>query len=280
MYMKVWLLIIFSVFQIFSCENVTNVDDVVANAKLLIEKYRNPERPDRMAKVFSQAAGVYKNKQSRLSNSRLQNTVLINVVESSGHRWNPTGQDKYKQLIHNHLCFGALHELETVVYIIDDNSTRFDAEARELKTVNPYIHTVDYPYELFWSLVAKKTSEVRHQSGNVDYGGSMPSFKHFGFLVMLVPLLEALQAGYNVIYFDVDIALIKDPLPHMVYGSADIAVSIEKRTCVYPSLYENKASTDWNDSKLLLWCKCAIVNGLLQLSPTLALCLPSRTIAQ
>ena len=247
-----YILILVSIIHYCCSENVTVLENVVANAKVLVEKYRNGSRTVRMAKIFAEAAGVYKNKKSRTLSSRLRNTVLINVVESSGHRWNPTGQDKYKQLIHNHHCYGSMHEFETVVYIIDDNSTRFDAESRELKIVNPLIHPVDYPYELFWSLVARKTTDIKHASGNVDYGGSMPSFKHFGFLVMLVPLLEALRAGYNVVYFDVDIALVKDPLPLMVLGSADITVSIEKRTCVYPSLFENKGVTDWNDGSFAL----------------------------
>ena len=60
---------------------------------------------------------------------------------------------------------------------------------------------------------------MRGHGGTVDYEGHIPTYKHHGFLVTLIPILEALTAGYNVIYFDVDIALVKDPLPYMLTGN-------------------------------------------------------------
>eukprot|EP01034_Spumella_vulgaris_P030063 gene30063-37219_t len=48
---------------------------------------------------------------------------------------------------------------------------------------------------------------------------------------MLVPVLEVLQLGYNVIYFDVDIGLVQDPVPFLTIGSADFVTSIEMRSC-------------------------------------------------
>lgn len=52
---------------------------------------------------------------------------------------------------------------------------------------------------------------------------------------MKVPILEALELGFNVIFFDVDIALVKDPLPYLIEGSADVIVSPELRVCTFPS---------------------------------------------
>ncbi len=63
---------------------------------------------------------------------------------------------------------------------------------------------------------------MKGHGGTVDYEGHLPTYKHFGFLVTLIPILEALMAGFNVIYFDVDIALVKDPLPHMVTGKCNV----------------------------------------------------------
>ena len=41
--------------------------------------------------------------------------------------------------------------------------------------------------------------------------------------------------GFNVIFFDVDIALVKDPLPYLIAGNADVIVSPELRVCTFPS---------------------------------------------
>lgn len=60
---------------------------------------------------------------------------------------------------------------------------------------------------------------------------------------MKVPILEALELGFNVIFFDVDIALVKDPLPYLIEGSADVIVSPELRVCTFPSL--NPDSYSW-----------------------------------
>jgi hypothetical protein len=60
-----------------------------------------------------------------------------------------------------------------------------------------------------------------------------------------------------VIFFDVDVALVADPLPHMIHGNADFVVSPEMRTCVFPSLIP---TTDWhalepNTGELtVMWC--------------------------
>ena len=45
------------------------------------------------------------------------------------------------------------------------------------------------------SLQAKKSQPLIHGGSSTDYKGNIPSFKHFGFLVMIVPMLEALKAG-------------------------------------------------------------------------------------
>ena len=52
----------------------------------------------------------------------------------------------------------------------------------------------------------------------MDFKGPRPSFYHFGALVMLVPLLELQLWSYNTIYLDIDIALVKDPIPLLNLG--------------------------------------------------------------
>ena len=62
--------------------------------------------------------------------------------------------------------------------------------------------------------------------GYADYAGKTPSFHSFGALVMLVPALEVMQMGFNVIYFDVDMGLVQNPVPYMVTGDADFVTTL------------------------------------------------------
>jgi hypothetical protein len=59
----------------------------------------------------------------------------------------------------------------------------------------------------------------------------VPSFASHGALVMLVPVLEVLLHGYNCIFFDVDIAMVLDPVPFLTRGQADFVSSVEMRSC-------------------------------------------------
>jgi hypothetical protein len=52
-----------------------------------------------------------------------------------------------------------------------------------------------------------------------SYRGKEVTFQHFGALVMLVPILEVLEAGYSGVYLDVDVAVLMDPIPFMVKGT-------------------------------------------------------------
>ena len=45
--------------------------------------------------------------------------------------------------------------------------------------------------------------------GYVDYKGARPTYEHFGGLVRLVPLLQVIRAGYDVISIDIENAFIK-----------------------------------------------------------------------
>jgi hypothetical protein len=69
----------------------------------------------------------------------------------------------------------------------------------------------------------------------------VPSFASHGALVMLVPVLEVLLHGYNCIFFDVDIAMVLDPVPFLTRGQADFVSSLEMRSCpdAYTPTYLN-----------------------------------------
>jgi hypothetical protein len=102
-----------------------------------------------------------------------------------------------------------------------------------------------YPEEQFWALLAQKTTPVIGGGGHADYEGSIPSFDRFGALVMFVPMFELLKLGYNVIYIDLDIGFVQDPIPYLVQGDADFVVSWEQRTCIFSSLPDVADKVDW-----------------------------------
>ena len=62
---------------------------------------------------------------------------------------------------------------------------------------------------------------------------------------MLVPALEVMMLGYNVIYFDVDMGLVQDPVPYLTSGDADFVTTLEMRQCPekYPSSVPD--TIDW-----------------------------------
>eukprot|EP01034_Spumella_vulgaris_P033806 gene33806-41704_t len=92
--------------------------------------------------------------------------------------------------------------------------------------------------------VAPKPNEIIPGSFRADYQGDSPSFLNFGTFLKLIPMYEALQLGFNVIFFDADVALIQDPLPYLTLGTADFIVSTEVKSCaVFPSLLRG---VDWN----------------------------------
>ena len=64
---------------------------------------------------------------------------------------------------------------------------------------------------------------------------------------MLVPILEVLREGYDVIYFDIDIAMLQDPIPIMMQGNAEFTVSLETRSCLCPSVKDVALRTKWKD---------------------------------
>ena len=63
----------------------------------------------------------------------------------------------------------------------------------------------------------------------------------------LIPILEVLQLGYNIIYIDLDVGMIIDPIPGIIQGgkNVDLTVSLEARTCFTPSVISHAKLIDW-----------------------------------
>lgn len=100
--------------------------------------------------------------------------------------------------------------------------------------------------ELFYSLLAGK-SKLRHNR-RAGQKGDYPLFGEHGYVLKLVPMLEILTLGYNVAYFDYDVALLFDPFPFMFSSTSDCVLSIEYRTCLNSttSMLERENDVAWN----------------------------------
>lgn len=189
------------------------------------DKYREKK----ILHLLGKNSGIYQSK-SKAKRNRVERTVLLSVISSSDGK----GAGLYKQMLRNWLCYTAHYDYMPVVYYLSQsnptNQSDFmkpegDANAyfQELKGMNENVVFVDYPTHLFWSLLTKKQKWKKNDRNDVDFEGNHPSFAHHGALVMLVPILEVLELGYSVIYMDIDIALVRDPVPFIALGKCSIA---------------------------------------------------------
>jgi hypothetical protein len=98
--------------------------------------------------------------------------------------------------------------------------------------------------ELFWT-----TLGTTHNMYPLDLGtrGDHPDFGEHGNLLKIIPVKEILMLGFNVIYFDLDVAMLMDPVPYMLASQADFSASIEYRLCAsLQTLFSsNYPDIDW-----------------------------------
>ena len=173
--------------------------------------------------TLKEAAGVYRNKTYGHSMG-LDKTVFVSVVA-----FNEDAIAHYKLYFHNLLCYTQHYNIDIIVYMLHHNLANFDLEKKQLTDMG--IKVLPYPDELFWTLLATKRTVVYSGTGKAHYQAKIPQFSSHGALVMLVPVLEVLLTGYNAIFFDVDIALVVDPVPYLTRGDADFVTTVEMRHC-------------------------------------------------
>ena len=67
---------------------------------------------------------------------------------------------------------------------------------------------------------------------------------------MLIPVLEVMLHGFNAIFFDVDIAMVSDPIPYLIRGNSDFVSSLEMRHCpdTYPSFTQYTSNILYNNT--------------------------------
>ena len=188
------------------------------NWTMLANATFDASREARVFKLLSKVSGVYRSR-AKARRVGVERAVLVSVVSIGS-----STSETYMSLLKNWLCYTAHYDYQPLVYYIRPDSIEggdiaesYFKEAREL---NRNAIFLEYPTHLFWSLMTQKTDwKVLAATRQViDLRGGYPSFAHHGALVMLVPLLEVLSLGFSAIYLDIDIALVKDPVPFMAIG--------------------------------------------------------------
>ena len=190
--------------------------------KRLAKEAKNATRDVWVQETLKRAAGVYKDK-ARGKELGIEKTVFISVIAY------PVGAHHYKVYFRNFLCFIHHYRYDLVVYVVHQGDVDPDVEIQSLRKLG--VSPLTYPDELFWKVVSNKMQPIHQGATYAKYNGTKVSFQEFGALPMLVPALEVLEYGYNIIYFDVDIALVHDPVPYLIRGDADFVASIENRAC-------------------------------------------------
>eukprot|EP01038_Epipyxis_sp_PR26KG_P004990 gene4990-6975_t len=185
--------------------------------------------------VLRAAAGVYHNK-TQATFLGIDKSVMITTISS-----HDPGTVHYAVYLRNLLCFMHHHRLDLIVYVLHPKND--DYLVQHLRRLG--VSVISFPEQLFWQLISRKTSPIKVGKNHADYKGVFPSFSSFGSLVMLVPVLEVLQLGYNVFYLDLDIGILIDPIPYMIKGNADFVSSIEIRGCPEFFTTSHPEKTNW-----------------------------------
>lgn len=190
-------------------------------------------------KVLAEGAGVYRDKRKG-EELKLEKTVLTTVIS------HPKASHWYRIYFRNFLCFAEHYGYDLVVYVMrnqEQSDNEFAEHVAEIGRLG--IKVLPFPEELFWRFVYGRVNPLREGKRRVPYKGDRPDFKEFGSLPMLIPMYEIIALGYNMIYYDVDLGLVLDPIPHMLYGDSDFVSSVETRECVDHPHVATVRTTNW-----------------------------------
>ena len=199
------------------------------------------ERVKAVRQTLSGAAGVYKDK-SKAKEHGLERTILTTVIS------HPKASHWYRVYFRNFLCYAEHYKYDVVVYVMRNNDHQTEKEFKDhiSEIASLGVKALPYPEELFWRLVYGRTHHLRVGKRHASYKGSLPDFRAFGSLPMLVPMYEIISFDYNMIYLDVDLGLVLDPIPHMVNGDADFVTSVETRDCTDHPHHATVADLNWD----------------------------------
>lgn len=204
----------------------------------------DPNRLNLVKEALKSVGGIYGDREMA-KKIGVEKYVLVNVLQLQLHVDKTSQNLKYLHLLQNWYCYANKHGLKPLTYIVPSYEKTFEEQVKDFSSLGITGTFLPYPNSLFWSIVAQKSTSILGGPQRVSYAGTLPTFKHFGALVMVVPLLEILELGYHTIYFDLDISFVRDPIPHMIRGDADFVTSLEMKTCLCPSAIEVGKHQDW-----------------------------------
>ena len=125
------------------------------------------------------------------------------------------------------------------MYVLARRLTDFPQERRRLQVLGDHVFVLDFPYALLWTTLLRKTGTFYHDSQRDLFRTlvltDIPSFKEYCDAMKFTVMLEVLSLGFDLVYLDTDLALVADPMPYLLRGSADMAFSIEHKGCTYPT---------------------------------------------
>ena len=198
-------------------------------------------REELVQHTLQEAAGVYRNKELGKSMG-LGKTVLTTVLSY------PKKRLYFKHYFRNFLCFTQSYEYDLVVFVTRDQGDNYQTHLTHVEEINKLgVRALPYPEELHYLLVYGKSEPISAGRKAAPYSDDYPNFLSYGALVMLVPTYEIIRSGYNAIYFDVDIALIVDPIPHLTLGDADFVTSMENKECIEVAYAADVRHVKWDE---------------------------------
>jgi hypothetical protein len=221
--------------------STTDDDESVASLPAIPDKIVSVmlSRRSYVLPIFRQVAGIYRDEYQpmdikhspqhqrelpvSLYRQTVSKTIFITVVSFMGSNTEDAAQ--YKLYLKNLLCFLQSYHIKLLVYIVQP----IISDIQELESMGAIV--LQFPNDLFFALIREKTTSFKTGRMHSDYALNFPSFKSHGALVTLVPILEVLAFEYNVIYMDVDVGLVLDPVPYLIHSDVDIVIAQESRKC-------------------------------------------------
>jgi hypothetical protein len=217
--------------QVLSARSAKSENQPTLNSsKILWNQYANdamkrqPDRSSYIRRTLMKSPRVYISEEKSASLG-LKNTIII-----SSYVW--VGDNSPKDLFRSFSCALSRFGLAALL-IVPFEAVLSDGLLDNIDT--KHVTPVSYPDELFWKLLLKKSNNIK-SSTRAKYSTtySIPNFEEYGGLVKVVAVSEVLELGYNVIYLDADIVLLRDPIPFLLRGNADFTSALESRQCDIP----------------------------------------------
>ena len=174
----------------------------------------------------------------------LQNAVILMVHVQENEAKIPA-----LSMFRNTQCHMARHGLQAVLSLsrnyfrpTEEGVTGVNATASEMFVDNDTLKLLPFPDELFWDTMLT----VRQYNRVFDTTPPFyPTFREYGDFIKMIPLLELLLIGKSVFLMDDDVLLVRNPIPFIFHGNADMVSMEEKRVCEFSGrpIMNNEIST-------------------------------------